>query len=204
MTSEGRPVREAIQIFRASLNSLLANTITRMPIIAFVSKPSEHITLSFRQGGASVPATLASQFGLIDLVLHQTLEAVEGQRERFRLRITEYQYTVTPVGDDDPLFRWEFVRFPSSGSFWCRNHLQGPIGIGIGGRTVNLNDWHLPTGWVPIEEIIRFCIVDLGVQPLDTSVDSEGNPGWHTRLIESSQQATDSLDRHGEHPTAEV
>jgi len=28
---------------------------------------------------------------------------------------------------------------------------------------VSLNDLHLPTGWVTIEEVIRFCIVDLGV-----------------------------------------
>jgi hypothetical protein len=50
----------------------------------------------------------------------------------------------------------------------------------------SFNDWHLPTGWVPIEEIIRFCIVDLGVPPLDTSVDADGNPGWHTRLVQRS------------------
>lgn len=97
-----------------------------------------------------------------------------------------------PAGADDPLFRWEFVRFPSSGSFWCRNHLQGPINIGVGGRTVNLNDWHLPTGLVPIEEIIRFCIVDLGVPPLDVGVDTDGVPGWHTRLA-GSEPAAGSL-----------
>jgi hypothetical protein len=118
----------------------------------------------------------------MNLSLYQTLDTIEGQHDRVRLRVIDYQYTITPLGADDPLFRWEFVRFPSSGSFWCRNHLQGPIDIGVGGRTVNLNDWHLPTGWVPLEEIIRFCIVDLGVPPLDTAVDKDDNPGWHTRL----------------------
>ena len=106
----------------------------------------------------------------------------------------DYQYTVAPLGSDDPLFRWEFVRFPSSGSFWCRNHLQGPINIGVGGRMVNLNDWHLPTGWVSIEEIIRFCIVDLGVPPLDTNVDADGSPGWHARLTDRSGQSAPAAD----------
>ncbi|HEX5166289.1 MAG TPA: hypothetical protein VFV93_12885 [Thermomicrobiales bacterium] len=85
------------------------------------------------------------------------------------------------------------MRFPSDGSFWCRNHLQGPIPIAIGGKRVSLNDWHLPTGWVPIEEVIRFCIVDLGVEPLDRSLDANDNSGWHTRLTESYQQSTSSF-----------
>jgi hypothetical protein len=31
---------------------------------------------------------------------------------------------------------------------------------------IPMDDLHLPTGYVPIEEIIRFCIVDLGVAPI--------------------------------------
>lgn len=40
-----------------------------------------------------------------------------------------------------------------------------------------LNTWHLPTGFVTIEDILRFCIVDLGVPALNTT--------WHQRLEES-------------------
>ncbi|MDQ3549192.1 MAG: hypothetical protein M3439_10295 [Chloroflexota bacterium] len=122
----------------------------------------------------------------MELFIGQTFDTVEGQHERERLRLIEYKYTIAPVGADAPLFRWEFVRSPSSASFWCRHHLQGPIAVDVGGRSVNLNDWHLPTGWVPIEEIIRFGIVDLGVALLDTSVDADGNPGWHRRLSTSA------------------
>jgi hypothetical protein len=32
-------------------------------------------------------------------------------------------------------------------------------------RPLDLNRAHVPTGWVTIEEIIRFMIVDLGVKP---------------------------------------
>jgi hypothetical protein len=29
-----------------------------------------------------------------------------------------------------------------------------------------MNNLHLPTGFVALEEVLRFCIVDLGVNPL--------------------------------------
>lgn len=186
MTSEGRTAREALQAYRGSLNRLLSHTITRMPIIATFNQRSGQATISFRQSGTITETTLPSRYGPIELRVLQTLDVVEGRDERFRLRVIDYQYTITPLGADDPLFRWEFVRFPSSGSFWCQNHLQGPIDVGIGGWTVNLNAWHLPTGPVPIEEIIRFCIVELGVLSLDTGVDANGNPGWHVRLTDKS------------------
>jgi hypothetical protein len=140
--------------------------------------------IGFRQGGLVSAASLQTRYGPMELFLGQTCDGIEGQRERVRLRTIAYKYSIAPAGANDPLFRWEFVRSPSSNSFWCRHHRQGPVDVNIGGRTVNLNDWHLPTGWVPIEEIIRFCIVDLGVSPLDSSVDADGNPDWHGRLSE--------------------
>jgi hypothetical protein len=33
-------------------------------------------------------------------------------------------------------------------------------------KTVTLNGWHLPTGYFPLEEVIRFCIADLRVEAL--------------------------------------
>jgi hypothetical protein len=156
-----------------------------MPLVMVYEPTTDLTEISFRRGGRTSSATLSSRFGLIELSLQQQLGPVEAQHSRIGLQVLAYRYTVTPLGADDPLFRWEFVRFPSSGSFWCRNHLQGPIPIAIGGQSVNLNDWHLPTGWVPIEEVIRFCILDLGVPPLDAGQDTEGNPNWHQRLTES-------------------
>lgn len=193
MPVEGRNLREASHAYREDLNRLLTHTITRTPLIVVNDRNADVARISFRRGGFSSATMLTSRYGPVGLYLRQTLDAAEGQRDRIRLRVIDYQYTITPLGADDPLFRWEFVRFPSQGSFWCRNHLQGPIAIAIGGQAVNLNDWHLPTGWVPIEEVIRFCILDLGVQPLDPSVDADGNPGWHTRLTESYQQSDSSF-----------
>lgn len=184
MPFEGRTLREVTQAHRESLNRLLAHTITRVPLIAVLDQQNDQSGISFRRGGRVSTAPIMSKYGPIELSLQQKFDTIEGEIDRVQLRVLEYQYMITPIGSDDPLLRWEFVRFPSSGSFWCRNHLQGPIPVAIGGRSVSLNDWHLPTGWVPVEEIIRFCIVDLGVPPLDQSVDADGIPEWHDRLIE--------------------
>jgi len=43
-----------------------------------------------------------------------------------------------------------------------------------------LNDLHLPTGYVLLEEIIRFCIVDLGVRTLDAD--------WNKTLEDSEEK----------------
>lgn len=44
---------------------------------------------------------------------------------------------------------------------------QRPLGITNRDEIeANLQHWHPPTGWVTLEEVLRFCIVDLGVIPL--------------------------------------
>lgn len=72
-------------------------------------------------------------------------------------------YTLTVDDEVEPLFRWEFGR--QMPELYCRHHLQGAVPLQIGRHTVSLNDLHLPTGYVRVEEILRFCVADLGVRP---------------------------------------
>jgi hypothetical protein len=69
------------------------------------------------------------------------------------------------------------VRFPANpDATWCRQHVQGPIPLGIHnceGDEANLNRWHLPTSAVAIEDVLRFCITDLGVQALSDDWDGQ-------------------------------
>lgn len=102
------------------------------------------------------------------------------ERGLHRLRTMRYVYSLTSDGSDEPLFRWEYVREPGAGSQWCRHHFQGPIHVALNRHITTLNDLHLPTGYVPFEEIIRFCIVDLQVTPLSTN--------WETTTYESYEQ----------------
>ena len=93
---------------------------------------------------------------------------------------SEYRYTLTPAGADEPLLRWEYVRSPPPGAEWCRHHLQGSEELEINGYVVPLDAFHLPTGYVTFEEVLRFCIVDLGVLPLHRN--------WSAILRDSYEQ----------------
>lgn len=98
------------------------------------------------------------------LAIGQNCGSVLTKEGPHQLVTVEYRYTLPPEGTDEPLLRWEYVRQPDGP--WCRHHLQGTVPLRIGRETVTLNDLHLPTGYVTIEEVLRFCIVDLGVEPL--------------------------------------
>ncbi len=199
MPIEGRHLRDVSQAFRTHLNVLFSHTITRTPLIAFFVRGTNLVQLSFRQGGVPIGVTLSSTFGPVDLYLGQVCDAVEGQQDRVRLRTIKYQYTLTPIGASEPLLRWEYDKVPPASSYRCRHHLQGPLPIELGGaQPPTLNDLHLPTGWVTIEEVIRFCIVDLGVMPLDSAVGDDDVPAWHVRLQESYERFTTEFATLGE------
>ena len=84
----------------------------------------------------------------------------------------------TDPDTDEPVLRWEYEKFPQENvGLWCRHHLQGTVPIDFGQGPGSLNGYHLPTGYVTVEEVIRFLIVDLGVTPL--TVD------WNAVLDES-------------------
>jgi hypothetical protein len=101
------------------------------------------------------------------LFLGQTLSATQVTPRRFRLATMAYTYSLTPSGGPEPVLRWEYVRhWPDPHARWCRHHLQGDIRVPLGVEEVTLNDVHAPTGYVTVEEIIRFCLSDLGVSPL--------------------------------------
>lgn len=108
-------------------------------------------------------------------------------------RTVQYRYALTPEHHSEPQLRWEYVRFPHKQKAFSRHHLQGPIPLNLGDdryHPVTLNDLHLPTGWIPVEEVLRFCIVDLGVKPL--------SPNWDEILRESERQSRAEFATMGE------
>lgn len=163
MPIRGRTLREAAQTFCDHVNSVLNRTVTRARLVVFGVAP--RIQVAFRQAGRPFNARLQTSFGRIGLYLGQVCESEIGQDGIHTLRTVAYTYTLTPAGADEPLLRWEYVRSPPPGAEWCRHHLQGPVELEIHGNSVLLDDLHLPTGYVTFEEVLRFCIVDLGVRP---------------------------------------
>ncbi|HZU08025.1 MAG TPA: hypothetical protein VFB73_18850 [Chloroflexota bacterium] len=189
MPITGKSLGDAARQFRDHLNSVLARTVTQRPLVLTVA--NNRAMLAFRaQGGLLDSAELKTKYGGVRLVIGHTCDAVVIDGE-WRLRTIGYMYHIIPVDQNEPLLRWEYVReWPDDTARWCRHHLQGSIECRIGRYAIILNDIHLPTGWVTIEEVLRFCIVDLGVSPLA--------PDWHDILEKSYQQFKTTFTLPGE------
>lgn len=180
MPFEGRTLFEAGRAFCDHLNAVLARTVTQTRLVAIppAGRRPGPILVTFYQGGQFVEARLATRFGPLQLYLGQLCEGGPVPGGLQRLHTSSYRYTLTPEDAPEPLLRWEYVKTPPPGAWWCRHHLQGPVSLSFArGEAVALNELHLPTGYVPIEEVLRFCIADLGVPPL--------SPNWNEILQDS-------------------
>ncbi len=144
------------------------------------------MAISFRPGSKPGPAIIRTSFGDLELGIGQFCEGVRRDDGQYQLRTLSYRYAIGYPDADEPLFRWEYIRQPQDGRFYARHHFQSPQPTGLerNGRTTLYQELHLPTGWVSIEEVIRFCLNDLGAQ---TQLSPEA---WHQLLSESHQRMT--------------
>lgn len=181
MPIEGRNLQEAARRFCRYLNRLLARIITQTRLIPITV--GQDVQIAFRQQGQVVEAPLKTAFGRLNLYIGQLCGSTVTKRKH-RLFTASYRYALTPEGVQEPIWRWEYVRkWPDDNEYWCRHHLQGDVLVNIHGQPLSLNDIHLPTGYTSIEEVIRFCIVDLEVKPLSEA--------WHEILEQSYREFKD-------------
>lgn len=171
MPVEGRTIGQASRTLTDQLNRTLNSTVTHTRLSFLLVQPSWVVQIAFRHHGRESPAILRTTYGRMELDLLLTCSGVQDEdRNVITLRQDSYRYTIMPDSAAEPLLRWEYVRFPNDpDATWCRHHFQGPIRLGIHdreGEEANLNQWHLPTSGIAIEEVLRFCVTDLGVQPL--------------------------------------
>ena len=180
MSTSGRTLQDAGRKLTDHFNRLLNRTLTHRRLISYIEREDEFVIIQFRQAGHVQPVRLNTQYGPMDLGLSLHCVPEVETRRRVNLRATWYRYTLQPHDQREPMFRWEYVAEPEGeDAFWARHHIQGPAPINVGSQYVSLNDLHVPTGPVPIEEIIRFCINDLGVAPLSDD--------WDATLLESAE-----------------
>lgn len=192
MPIQGGTLGHAAAQFRDHLNRLLARTITASPLVlvAVSDLPRPRVQLAFRQGGQAVEVPLRSRrCGRLWLWLGQTCESTVQERQH-RLRTVAYRYTLRADGGREPLFRWEYEKELAPPARYCRHHIQGDIPLRIGRMRTSLNDLHVPTGFVTIEEVIRFCMVDLKVPSLSKD--------WHYVLVNSYQEFKTKFAPRGE------
>lgn len=142
------------------MHSLLRLTLDIPPHVRFNARSLEDrslATLTLRRGGGDGPATTVkvADGPATYLAIRQTLYAAHGNSDTHRLRTIGYRYALTPDEDprSDAFVRWEFDRDV--------HHIQ--VGATVGGY--DLNRLHLPTGWVPLERVLRFLVDELGVTP---------------------------------------
>lgn len=199
MPIQGKDLREATKQFTEHLNSVLNRTVTTYRLIHVIQPQTGRAYIHFRgPDGQPQAMPIVTRFGQMGLTISHYCEASRDREDDrlLTLHTVEYRYALTPEGNKEPIFRWEYVRDRhSSDAYWARHHIQGPIHIDLASEIVNLQDFHLPTGWVPIEEILRFCINDLGVKPLlehdpqeevrDENDPDEETPLWD-RILEDS------------------
>lgn len=181
MPITGKTHAEAARVFRDHINQILSKTITQTHVVLVEVPGRELFQASFRQAGEPIKATLNCTFGQIGFYFLQLCGSFIRPKDGLhQLETHVYRYALYPDDSDEPFLRWEYVKKPASQGLWCRHHVQGPIDLQINDSMLSLNAIHLPTGYVTFEEVIRFCIVDLGVQPLDE--------GWHDLLVKSYEQ----------------
>jgi hypothetical protein len=186
MTIRGRSLGEASRIFVDHINSVLHKTLTQTPLSVEIAGSIANIR--FRRGTHPATAQIRTRYGIVDLYIGQLCDTILGEQNDHVLRTVSYRYALVFDGRSEPLMRWEYVRTASADDRYCRHHLQGSIELDVidsDGRTASLQDWHLPTGSVSIEEVLRFCIVDLGVRPLDED--------WHDILRDSHARFSTQL-----------
>jgi hypothetical protein len=160
----GRDPNEVFEKFTTHLGRLLNRTITDAPLAYLVVDEKENRAyVSFRRHDAQVAAPLSNH---LYLFLGQVLTVVPEGPE-WRLKTLQYRYWIQGDDDqnsDDWFFRFEYTSPTLKPLTNPRHHLHLPCTLRCGANEIQLRDVHIPTGWVTVEELIRFLVHELGVR----------------------------------------
>jgi len=175
MPITGRTPNECYGTFLEVIRPLVAATIGGY-VRCTKMKPNE--TERMLELPEGVP--LETRFGRLFFWMGQRL-SVQSEKGRCSLETIWYAYRVQATTDARALIRWEYKK-PAVDVRYARHHVQLQANVLLPrGESLDIDKLHVPTGWTPIEEVIRFLIHDLGVQP---------NCGdeWHELLLESERR----------------
>ncbi|MEM6559778.1 MAG: hypothetical protein AAF605_08335 [Myxococcota bacterium] len=182
----GRTPHECFQKFADILNPLFTGTLSRISHLAI--RPDGHGNASLSTEAA--PITIdTSKYGKLYLRILQRLSTgPTSKRGIVRLQTNLYSYRLSSapgLRDTEPLFRWEYEREAELADRPPRHHLHVPGTLPTNGDDLELKMLHIPTGWVAIEEVIRFMIADLGHTPPERN---DGEPEWWEIVRESEKR----------------
>lgn len=153
--------------FSDHVNHVLNKTITQRQLCIYSDRKVRSLvaSMSFGKGKWAQPRGSKYKFSIFQK-LRASPEKIDG-KNNYRLETIEYGYFIARRNEDNPIIRFEYLRYPiakDNGEIGkhCRHHVQ--ICSNVNG--IYLEDVHIPTGWVTIEEFIRFFIVDLEAKSL--------------------------------------
>jgi hypothetical protein len=139
---------------------------------------------------------IGTQFGRLYFWLAQSLECSyepkESANKRYRLSTREYWYWLqrTDALDGGSLIRWEYMsprHVKYKDKRWCWRHIQLDASKDLDGGKINFDRLHTPSGYVVIEDVIRFLLHDLRVRPQSKN--------WHELLLESDKKFKEDFNR---------
>jgi hypothetical protein len=93
------------------------------------------------------------------------------EENRYQLQTRRYSYHLylSDPQTSKAVFRWEYEKQLKAPALHCRHHfhLKTTIPLGKNGTDgkLNIEEFHLPTGWVLVEDVFRFLISELAVVP---------------------------------------
>lgn len=195
MPITGKSLEAAARQFADHLNSVLCRTLTQTRLQVMPVAGASCVNIGFRQAGHPEEAVFNSEYGQFSLSLTQNCDSIIDRAGRHELRTMAYWYHLYGA-DGNALMRWEYNRLYPTHAEWAankekpekdwvepryyaRHHVQGSLPFSVNDQTLSLDRLHTPTGYVPIEDIIRFCIEDLGAKFEHRADD------WHAVLEES-------------------
>jgi hypothetical protein len=162
-----RSARQCFDTFAGHVRRLVAATLCPYRHVHL-----EHVggtdtaTLTFCEPNGTA-AEIKLGYGNVWFFASQELTAVREEPRRWRLRTTSYGYRLQSAAQitvDNALLRWEYDAGAAPDGF-CRHHVHAPLTLPLLAGKLDLDKAHVPTGWVTLEEVIRFLIVELGHKP---------------------------------------
>lgn len=173
-----KTARQAFFEFRDHLNRLLNTTITDARLVMEILDDDTKAYVGFQQSGQPVHRPIGTRYYLF---VGQILQAVRVGKQ-YRPRTLTYTYRIAEASrfDSEPLFRWEYLSREYEKLDFPRHHLHIRTTMKGETRVFELKDLHTPTGWVTIEEVIRFAITELKIKSKSSD--------WDKRLQESEQK----------------
>ncbi len=177
----GRTPQEAVKAWASSFQQALS-CITGARFNVDGYRPADRPYDADLNGGLAVPLAAVARLGLIAILRYRIMREATS-RDPWIVRIVTYHYSlVDDTGRDIVSYEWH-----PEGTSWARwQHVH--IGRAMLRDDARLSSrMHLPTGPVPIEDVIRLAIVEFDVRPR--------RPDWAAVLQRTNRARAESPDQ---------